>query len=118
MRCRGGHDGARRNRNAHGVCLGLFRGSGFVFVLFLVLGSDTFSRCFGLGEFGGCAADVALLAWRQVIGPDEFIVVFVWIDDVPTLACDSNTGDRKCSGQSIYGGNMSEAAVRLRRIIG
>jgi hypothetical protein len=99
------------------VCLGLFRGSGFIFVLFLVLGSDTFSRCFGLGEFGGCAADVALLAWRQVIDPDEFVVVFVCIDVVSTLACDSDTGDRKCSGQSIYGGNMSEAAARLRRIV-
>jgi hypothetical protein len=100
------------------MCLGLFRGSGFVFVLFLVLGSDTFSRCFGLGEFGGRAADVALLAWRQVVDPDEFVVVFDCIDVVSTLACDSDTGDRKCSGQSIYGGNMSEAAVRLRRIIG
>ena len=82
--------------------------------MFLVLGSDTFSRCFGLGESGGRAADVALLAWRQVIGPDEFVVEFVRIDDVPTLACDSDTGDRKCS---FYGGNMSEAAVRLRGII-
>ena len=91
---------------------------GITFVLFLVLGSDTCSRCFGLGEFGGRAADVALLAWRQVIDPDEFVVVFVCIDVVSTLACDSDTGDRKCSGQSIYGGNMSEAAVRLRRIIG
>ncbi len=98
--------------------LGLFREIDFIFILFLVLGSDTCSRCFGLGEFGGLAADVALLAWRQVIDPDEFVVVFVCIDFVSTLACDSDTGDRKCSGQSIYGGNMSEAAVRLRRIIG
>ena len=54
--------------------LGLFRGNGFVFGLFLVLVSDTFSRCFGLGEPGDRAADVALLAWRQVIGPDEFVM--------------------------------------------
>ncbi len=85
---------------------------GITFVLFLVLGSDTCSRCFGLGEFGGRAADVALLAWRQVIDPDEFVVVFVCIDVVSTLACDSDTGDRKCS---IYRGNMSEAAVRKLR---
>ena len=88
----------RRNMSAAGVWFGLFRETFFVFVF----GSDAFSWNFGLGELRDRAADVALLARRQVIGSDEFVVVYICIDDVPTLAYD-RTGDRKCERQSVNG---------------